>query len=253
MAGLEELANRLRASTVQIISQHGGGSGIVWGAKGTIVSNAHVVRGKEATILFPNGEKRPSKVIRRDGQSDLAVLTGVPGLAPAATIGDSSRLRPGQMVIAVGNPLGFTGAVSSGVIHATGGRWVQADVRLAPGNSGGMLANTEGEVVGINTMVYRGLGLAIPSNEAAAFVRNESFRVRLGIEMMPVSGKWMVVGIERDSLAQRAGVQLGDVLLVTPDRLRSLLADLPADIPVQRAGVTRILRVHRSAVERQAA
>ncbi len=252
MADFEELANRLRASTVQIVSRRGGGSGIVWNAEGKIISNAHVVMGNEATVIYPSGEELRTKVLRRDEQLDLALLAGRPGSAPAAVIGDSSRLRPGQMVIAVGNPLGFTGAVSAGVIHAAGGRWVQADVRLAPGNSGGMLANAEGEVIGVNTMIYRGLGLAIPSNTATSFLRNESNTLRLGIEMVPVRRKWMVVGIERNSLAERAGVQLGDLLLISPQQLRGSLTKLPAEIPIERAGLVRTLRMARTA-ERQAA
>ena len=87
-----------------------------------------------------------------------------------AAIGDSDSLRPGHFVLALGNPLGLTGAISAGVAHAASRDWVQADVRLAPGNSGGMLADAAGRVIGINTMIVHGLALAIPSNQVEAFV-----------------------------------------------------------------------------------
>ena len=96
---------------------------------------------------------------------------------PVPKWADSSCLRSGEAVIAVGNPLGFVGALSTGVVHAVGPlrgvgnrNWVQATIRLAPGNSDGPLANSEGEVIGINTMVAGELGLAVPSNEVAPFV-----------------------------------------------------------------------------------
>jgi serine protease Do len=113
-------------------------------------------------------------VIRLERERDLALLeTGALGSARPAEIGDSDSLRAGQLVVALGNPLGMPGAVAAGVIHAAarGGRWIQADLRLAPGNSGGMLADAAGRVVGITTMIADGLALAVPSNEVATFVR----------------------------------------------------------------------------------
>jgi serine protease Do len=169
MHGLEDVVERLRRSSVQILNRGGGGSGIVWDA-GRIVTNSHVMRGDEAAVVDAAGRRLRARLIRRDDTYDLALLAVNATLEPAA-IGDSHSLRVGQIVIAVGNPLGIASAVAAGAIHATGGRWIQADVRLAPGNSGGMLADAEGRVIGVNTMIFRGLGLAIPSNHAAAFVR----------------------------------------------------------------------------------
>src|SRR5258706_12605695 len=106
---------------------------------------------------------------------DLASLKiGATGL-PAATPGDSSALRVGELVIAVGNPMGFIGALTTGVVHALPNRkrWVAADVRLAPGNSGGPLADAQGCVIGINTMIAGGLALAVPSNVVAEFLARE--------------------------------------------------------------------------------
>lgn len=176
MRGFEQLAQRLRRSTVQILNRGGGGSGIVWDSAGHILTNSHVLRGDEVWVVDSQGRRSWARVIRRDGSRDLALLETHTGLEPAA-FGDSNLVRAGQFAIAVGNPLGLPGAVASGIVHAAGGsEWIEADVRLAPGNSGGMLADAEGRVIGVNTMVFRGLGLAIPSNEAAAFVRGESKR-----------------------------------------------------------------------------
>jgi serine protease Do len=169
---------RLRDSTFQISNGAGGGTGVAWPG-GLIVTNAHVLRGERVFVMNSQGEQAPARVVRRDSERDLAVLSADLRAEPVI-IGDSSRVRPGEIVWAVGNPLGRTGAVAMGSIHAvgplrTGSRrdWIQADVRLAPGNSGGILANCDGEVIGINTMVLGGLGLAIPSNEAQAFAVGE--------------------------------------------------------------------------------
>jgi serine protease Do len=165
----EAIAERLRRTLVQV---SGGGSGIVWDHDGHIVTNAHVVRGEKTVDVRARGEQRTARVIWRDKARDLAVLHAEP-LASAipAEIGDSSFLRPGQLVVAAGNPLGITGAVTAGVIHSTGPAWIEADVRLAPGNSGGILADASGRVVGITAMIMNGLALAVPSNEAATVLR----------------------------------------------------------------------------------
>jgi serine protease Do len=182
MRGLAEIAERLRRSSVQIIDRGGGGSGIVWDSEGRVLTNSHVLRGDEAHAIDANGQHFRARVVRRNRERDLALLETGRDLKPAM-LGDSAALRAGQIVIAIGNPLGVHGAVVCGVVHANGpvgfgfpGNWIQADIRLAPGNSGGLLADAEGRVIGVNTMVFRGLGLAIPSNDAAAFVRYREAR-----------------------------------------------------------------------------
>jgi serine protease Do len=167
MRGYEQIAERLRQSAVQI----GGGSGVIW-HDGTIVTNAHVVRQGEAAIVYSTGQRSTARVVLCDRDRDIALLRPAsPPCGLPAAIGDSDCLRPGQFVLALGNPLGLTGAISAGVVHAASRSWVQADVRLAPGNSGGMLADAAGRVIGINTMIFNGLALAVPSNEVDAFVR----------------------------------------------------------------------------------
>ena len=164
------LIEKLRRSTVQVLSGRGGGSGVVWDRGGLVVTNAHVATGRYAEVVDAVGQRRKARVIRRDRERDLALLVvDAQDLVPAE-IGDSAGLRAGQIVVAVGMP----GAVA-GVIHAagSGSKWVQADLHLAPGYSGGILADAGGRVIGINTMIFHGVGLAIPSNEVSEFVREE--------------------------------------------------------------------------------
>ena len=166
-----EVAERLRRSTVQVFSakSQSGGSGVIWGADGVIVTNAHVARSFNNQVELWDGRRLEARVTSYDSNRDLAVLRVTADELPAATAGDSAALRPGELAIAIGSPLGFSGALTTGVIHSVGpvpgmGRrsWVRATARLAPGNSGGPLANADGRVVGINTAIAHGLGLAVP-------------------------------------------------------------------------------------------
>lgn len=180
MPGYEQIIERLRRSTVQVLSGRGGGSGVVWAADGCIVTNAHVAPGQYAEIVDSSGRRWTARIIRRDRERDLAALQAAAGDLPPAEIGDSESLRVGQIVLAIGHPFGITGAVTLGTIHAAGERaqWIQADVRLAPGNSGGILADAAGRVIGINTMIFHGIGLAVPSNEVKRFLRADAARAR---------------------------------------------------------------------------
>ncbi len=179
------IAEALRKSTVQVRSgrghREGNGSGVVI-APEQIVTNAHVMQGERPMVESWEGKTVGATLIKLDQRRDLALLA-VPGFDGApATLGDSSLLRPGTPVLAIGNPLGFIGALSSGVVHSVGrppwdfrpyagSDWICADLRLAPGNSGGPLADFFGHVMGINTMVASGgLALAIPSRVVQAFL-----------------------------------------------------------------------------------
>lgn len=176
---LGETAEKLRRSTVQVVSGRSGqGSGVITSSTGYIVTNAHVIRGREQMIELWDGRRFPAQVLAFARRHDLALLKADTLGLPAATLGDSSILKAGEIAMAVGNPMGFVGAVSTGVIYNVGplqgvgtNNWVQAAVRLAPGNSGGPLANAAGKVIGINTMIAGGLALAIPSNVVSDFLR----------------------------------------------------------------------------------
>jgi serine protease Do len=184
------------------------------------------VKGTSVTVASWEGDRLPATVLRLDHQRDLALLA-VQGLrAPASPLGDSNRLKPGTPVVAVGNPLGFVGAVSSGVVHSLGmappmgGRTgIYADVRLAPGNSGGPLADYHGQVVGINTMVISGgLALAIPSRAVQLFLKQNKSGFSLGIVVRPVRLKdrtvgMMILEITSGGAADRASLLPGDVLV----------------------------------------
>ena len=227
MAGIGEVGERLRRSTVEVRTRGGGGSGVVWETRGVIITNAHVVGGAaEAVIRLWDGRELSARVVRRDRGRDLAQLqVGALGLE-AAPVGDPGGLRIGEMVIAVGNPMGFVGALSTGVVHAVGPLWgagdlpfVQATVRLAPGNSGGPLAIASGNVIGINTMIVSGgLALAVPASDVESFLAAAP-PVELGVTVRAVripdapSGiGWLVLEVAANSPADRASLQVGDIL-----------------------------------------
>ena len=173
---LTAVTERLRRITVQVHGSSGGtGSGVIWISNGLIVTNAHVARDTAAVVL-PGGRAIEARGLAWDPEYDLAALAlDAEGLS-AADVGDSDRLRVGDLVVAVGSPFGLVGAVTAGVIHAIGPRrtagssFIRADLRLAPGNSGGPLADARGRVIGINAMIVGGLALAVPSNVVARFL-----------------------------------------------------------------------------------
>jgi serine protease Do len=172
---LAQIAGRLRQVTVEVYSGHGGGAGVLW-APDVVVTNAHVLRSPDLRIRLADDRDVEAHVVTIDRRADLAVIR-IPraGLTPAV-LGDSDAVRVGGVVVALGHPLGLRRTLTAGVVHAIGRalpggrRWIQADLRLAPGNSGGPLADSAGRVVGLNTMMAGRLALAIPINEVADFV-----------------------------------------------------------------------------------
>ena len=229
--GFGEVAERLRRSTVQVTlgngRERGSGSGVIWNEDGLIVTNAHVARADRVRVELWDGRSFDAEVQARDSRRDLASLSIPARGLPAVTPGDSSALRAGEIVMAVGNPLGFIGALTTGVVHSQGplrgmGRqpWVQAAVRLAPGNSGGPLADAQGCVVGINTMVVAGgLALAVPSNHVGDFLKRGASRPSLGVTLRPVNiGRsspgigLLILDVSPEGAAGRASLLMGDLL-----------------------------------------
>lgn len=175
---LTERAATLRRSTVEVRTDGtGSGSGIIWQTNGLIVTNAHVARTSHATIVFDDGRAVDGVVTARDPSRDLAAIEiESAGLSlPVASIGHPTDLRAGDIVLALGNPLGVVGAMAFGVVHAIEARsgaprWIRADIRLAPGNSGGPLADARGRIVGVNTLIANGLGVAVPVTSVMRFL-----------------------------------------------------------------------------------
>lgn len=179
--------DRLRDSVVSIEARGGFGAGVVWRSDGWILTNDHVVQRQESTVTFRNGKRTLGRLVARDREHDLALLkVESANLLPLAR-GDARSMRTGEALIAVGHPLGLREAASFGIVSAKGGSsWtgtslenmLQADISLAPGNSGGPLVNASGELVGIASMVLSpGIALAIPTHVAETFVREVELRL----------------------------------------------------------------------------
>ncbi len=220
--------------TVRSHRGEGAGSAVVYTPDGFVLTSAHVVAGADGgTAEFTNGTVSRFDVVGADPLADLAVLriheTGV----PPATLGNADDLRIGQLVVAVGNPLGLAGSVTAGVVSALGrslpvrdGRHVrliddvvQTDAALNPGNSGGALADSTGKVVGINTAVAGiGLGLAVPVNGTTRLIMSELMstgkvrRAWLGVAGTPVTLPQPVA----DRAGQRKGLRLVEVVPGSP-------------------------------------
>jgi serine protease Do len=262
---LGDVVEKLRRSTVQIRAhRNGSGSGVIWAQDGQIITNAHVVESSVGPVEVElwDGRLVPGRIVKRDRRRDVAALrVEAPGL-PAAPVGDSNTLRAGELVIAVGNPFGFTGAASTGVVHASSFRasgrrgfeelsWVVSQLRLAPGNSGGPLANARGEVVGINTMIAGGLAFAIPSESVAAFLRaplhaGSRAQTGLGVVLRLVSVErsnqlgFIVLEVIPDSAADRASLLQGDVLVGAGGQRFQSVQDLETAIHASRERILEL-------------
>jgi serine protease Do len=242
--GFGEIAEKLRRSTVLVLpGERGNGSGVIWSADGVIVTNAHVARASQMRVQLWDGREFDAALVSRDTRRDLAELRISAANLPAAAAADSSQVRPGELAIAIGNPLGFVGALTTGVVHAVGPLrrlgsepWVQADVRLAPGNSGGPLADARGRVIGINTMVAGRLALAVPSNEVSNFLAADPIDAWLGVIVAPVrvprpgirakTFGLVLLEVEPDGPAANASLLPGDILLGTDENSFASLDDL---------------------------
>jgi serine protease Do len=242
ISGFGEIAEQLRRSTVLIhAGSRGNGSGVIWTSDGMVVTNAHVARSSALRVQLWDGRELSAEIMRREPRRDLALLHLKGHDFPAAGSADSSQVRPGELAIAIGNPMGFVGALTTGVIHAVGPlpglgqqSWVQASVRLAPGHSGGPLADAQGRVIGINTMVAGRVALAVPSNAVRQFLDGGASDGWLGVSVHPVRVPGpdatrfglVLLDVEPGSPAAQASLLPGDILLGANDRAFTSLEDL---------------------------
>lgn len=274
---LAQLAERVSRSVVRVQCRSGGGSGVVWRADGLVITNAHVVQQRNASVSLWDGRTVKAQVCGYDSSRDLAALRVEPGeagdLIPIAN-GDARRLRVGQLVFALGNPHGEEPALSAGVIHAVNtsrprgaGGWVQADVAIHPGNSGGPLFDVHGVAIGINSMIAYGLALAVPSWAVHDFVRPAVSRPRIGVLCEPVrlqpritqrlalaaDAGLLIVAVAPHSAAEKAGLLMGDVITgaavgggqpSAPESLTDVLASATGDdvlrLWILRAGTPEV-------------
>ncbi|MDD7967619.1 S1C family serine protease [Actinomycetospora lemnae] len=297
---VEQVADTVLPSVVQLEGPSGEGSGVVISADGLILTNAHVLEAGQAaqqqsplggegqvpgrvpgqaqglTAVFQNGNRAPVQVVGTDTSADLAVVRaqGVSGLTPA-TIGDSSQLRVGQEVVAVGSPLGLSGTVTTGIVSAlqrpvaTGGAQsgqatvldaIQTDAAINPGNSGGALVDMQGRVIGITSAIASlgqssggqsgsiGLGFAIPIDQAQRIgteLINQGYATRavLGVGVTEGADGAVLGQIAPGGPAAAAGLQQGDVVTRVDDRVIPDADSLVAAIRSQEPGAQVTLTV----------
>jgi S1-C subfamily serine protease len=275
-------------AVVKIEAGESGGSGVLFTPDGFLLTNAHVVdHGKALKVVLPDGRSMRGDIVGQDIDSDLAVLqvahqTGLP--LPWATIGDSRAVRVGQIAVAIGNPYGFSHSVTAGVVSALGrslrgrsGRLmddiIQTDASLNPGNSGGALVTTRGDVIGINTAMIlpaQGLCFAIASN-TARFVASRLMRdgrlrrsyIGVAGQNVPVpralaralklavSSGVQVVSVETGSPAAVAGVREGDVIIAYGNHAVTGIDELLRMLTDERIGWADQLTVLRNGERRQ--
>ena len=180
---IADIAAEIKPSVVLVGQGGSHGAGVIWRSDGIVVTNRHVIRDDRVDVILDDGRKFTGIVAARHPDRDLAVVKIAADGLPAARLGDSSTVRPGQIAIAVGHPPGLRSAATAGIVVAAGqaatlegprtGDWLQTDVTLRPGNSGGPLVDARGGVIGINTMVSGRLALSIPSSAVELFVAGE--------------------------------------------------------------------------------
>jgi Do/DeqQ family serine protease len=261
------------------------GSGVVISPDGYIVTNHHVVDGaEEITVEFSDRRALPAKLVGNDPPSDLAVLKVEAKDLPVLTLGDSDRVRVGDVVLAVGNPLGVGQTVTAGIISAKGRRtglsdgsfedFLQTDAPINQGNSGGALVNTSGELVGINSQIFSptggniGIGFAIPSNmtrtvteqliskgrvrrgQLGVFVQGVTEDIAQSLGMKEARG--VIVGsVQRGSAAEKAGVKQGDVIVAFNGTAVADANELRNLVAATQPGTDATLTVLREGREQQ--
>ena len=269
----------------------GGGSGILFAPDGFLLTNAHVVRDfRSVRIRLHDGQEVEGRVVGSDPWTDIAVVQAQANKLPHATLGDSAKLRVGQLVVAIGSPFGFESTVTAGVVSALGrslrtitghlvDNVIQTDAALNPGNSGGPLVDSRGNVIGVNTAVIapaQGICFAIPINMAKNLVplllkHGKVHRGYLGLHVrtvpipralqlqleLPQTSAVEVLSIEENGPAEQAGVEVEDCILAIDDRpiatvddLHKLLTQLPIDVPATITLLRRQRRLERMVLPR---
>jgi S1-C subfamily serine protease len=270
-----KVADAMRPAVVNLRGtkpRSGSGSGVLFTPDGFLLTNHHVVRGQpRVRVRLSDGQELSGRVVGNDPWTDLAVVQAESAKLPYAQFGDSAKLRVGQLVVAIGSPLGFESTVTAGVVSALGRTLrsitghlvdgvIQTDAALNPGNSGGPLVDSHGRVIGINTAVIQpaqGICFAIPINVAKVVLPQllQFGRVNRGflgvqcrvVPIPPVQARHFsleqkhgieVIGVEPGGPADDAGVQEGDVIVTlgdlpatSVDELHKLLTQLPVGIP----------------------
>jgi S1-C subfamily serine protease len=259
--------------------RRGSGSGFIFTPDGFILTNSHVVHGaKKIEVTLADGHKHLADLIGDDPDTDLAVIRiNAPNLVPAQ-LGEAHRIRVGQLVIAIGNPYGFQYSVTAGVVSALGrslraqsGRLmdavIQTDAALNPGNSGGPLVNSRGEVIGVNTaMILPAQGICFATSiDTAKFVASRLIRdgkvsrsyIGLAGQNVPlprriiryynlvVESGIFVISFETDSPARKGGMQEGDIIIGFDDRPIAGIDDLHKLLTEERIGRKSLLTVIR--------
>lgn len=253
----------------------GVGSGFILTADGFVMTNAHVVEGADEVIVTLTDKREfKAKIIGADKRTDVAVVKIEATGLPAVKLGDVSRLRVGEWVMAIGSPFGLDNTVTAGIVSAkqrdTGDYlpFIQTDVAINPGNSGGPLINMRGEVIGINSQIYsrsggfQGISFAIPMDEAARVAdqlraTGKVTRGRIGVQIDQVSkevaesiglGKTqgaLVRGVETGAPAEKAGIEAGDIILKFDGKAIEKSSDLPRLVGNVKPGTKAVVTVFR--------
>jgi serine protease Do len=267
----------------QEVPTRGQGSGFIVSSDGIILTNAHVVRdAKEVTVKLTDRREFRAKVLGADPKTDVAVLRIEAKNLPVVTIGKTSDLRVGEWVLAIGSPFGFENTVTAGVVSAKGRSlpddsavpFIQTDVAVNPGNSGGPLFNARGEVVGINSQIYsrsggyQGVSFAIPIDVAGRIkdqivATGKVEHARLGVAVQEVNQSFadsfkldkpegaLVSSVEKSGPAEKAGLQPGDVIRKVNGQPIVSSGDLPAVIAMAAPGDSVKLEIWRQGAARE--
>ena len=278
-----QMGPQARQKPQREVPTRGEGSGFITSADGIILTNAHVVKGaKEVTVKLTDRREFRAKVLGADAKTDIAVLKIDAKNLPVIALGNTKELKVGEWVLAIGSPFGFENTVTAGVVSAKGRSlpddsyvpFIQTDVAVNPGNSGGPLINTRGEVVGINSQIYsrsggyQGVSFAIPIDVAVQVkdqivATGKASHARLGVAVQEVNQAFadsfkldkpegaLVSNVEKGSPGDLAGLRSGDVIRKVDDQAIVSSGDLPAIIGQQKPGTKVTLEIWRQGARQE--